>query len=167
MSNLRRYYAEGQLYFVTCVTYNRQPILVENIDLFWLAVDKFKGESPEFLMAWAILPDHFHMLLCPDRLNLSEFMQRTKLSFASNYRKRFGLKAGRTWQLRFWDHVIRDEADFKKRMDYIHDNPRKHGMTQTRESYPHSSLAKYLGDDGYQPDWEAVEGLDIEESSGE
>ncbi|MFZ1685748.1 MAG: hypothetical protein WAU88_16670 [Candidatus Zixiibacteriota bacterium] len=40
-------------------------------------------------------------------------------------------------------------------------------MTQTREAYPHSSLAQFLGDDEYQPDWVAVEGLDIEETSGE
>jgi putative transposase len=167
MSNLRRYYSEGQVYFVTCVTYNRNPILLENVDLLWLAVDKFRGDSPEFLIAWAILPDHFHMILSPDSLNLSDFMQRTKLSFASKYRKRFGLKEGRTWQLRFWDHVIRDEADFKTRLDYVHDNPRKHGLTQIRESYPYSSLAKFLGDDRYQPDWGAVARLDIEETSGE
>jgi len=33
MSNLRRYYKEGQIYFITVVTQNRLPILIDNIDL--------------------------------------------------------------------------------------------------------------------------------------
>ncbi|MCX6829982.1 MAG: hypothetical protein NT002_11995 [candidate division Zixibacteria bacterium] len=34
MSLLRRYYSPGNIYFVTVVTYDRKPILVENSDLF-------------------------------------------------------------------------------------------------------------------------------------
>ena len=30
-------------------------------------------------------------------------------------------------QHRFWEHLIRDEADFNRHIDYIHWNPVKHG----------------------------------------
>lgn len=31
------------------------------------------------------------------------------------------------WQRRFWEHVIRDEADYARHVDYVHWNPMKHG----------------------------------------
>ena len=31
------------------------------------------------------------------------------------------------WQRRFWEHAIRDDADFERHVDYIHFNPAKHG----------------------------------------
>uniref|UniRef100_UPI003703D2F1 transposase n=1 Tax=Neisseria meningitidis TaxID=487 RepID=UPI003703D2F1 len=33
----------------------------------------------------------------------------------------------RLWQKRFWEHTIRDEADFACHFDYLHFNPVKHG----------------------------------------
>ncbi|MGQ3684379.1 MAG: hypothetical protein ACUBOA_05105 [Candidatus Loosdrechtia sp.] len=30
------------------------------------------------------------------------------------------------WQRRFWEHMIRDEDDFRRHMDYLHWNPVKH-----------------------------------------
>jgi len=32
------------------------------------------------------------------------------------------------WQCRYWEHLIRDEADFRAHMDYVHINPVKHGL---------------------------------------
>jgi REP element-mobilizing transposase RayT len=33
---------------------------------------------------------------------------------------------GHKWQRRFWEHLIRDETDFRQHIDYIHWNPVKH-----------------------------------------
>jgi putative transposase len=35
------------------------------------------------------------------------------------------------WQRRFWEHVIRDDRDFEKHMDYLHFNPVKHGLVNS------------------------------------
>lgn len=32
------------------------------------------------------------------------------------------------WQRRFWEHTIRDESDFARRVDYIPFNPVKHAL---------------------------------------
>ena len=32
------------------------------------------------------------------------------------------------WQRWFWEHLIRDEEDFMRHVDYIHFNPVKHGL---------------------------------------
>jgi putative transposase len=34
---------------------------------------------------------------------------------------------GRMWQNRFWDHIIGDQEDLNRHIDYVHFNPVKHG----------------------------------------
>ena len=60
MSILKRYYSEGNTYFITNVTYDRKPVLIDNIDIFWESLNKAKLRMEFELVAWVILPDHFH-----------------------------------------------------------------------------------------------------------
>lgn len=65
MPDYRRYYLPGFPVFVTCVTHNRKPILKTEIDVNLLR-DAFSAAQAKFhfdLLAYAILPDHFHILL--------------------------------------------------------------------------------------------------------
>lgn len=165
MSNLRRYDPYGKPSFITNVTYNRQPILIENIDLFWQAVENTKTKRPFELIAWAILPEHFHLLIVPGDMPISKIMHDFKLSFSAYYRKRHGLVAGRIWQLRFWDHIIRDEKDFNRHLDYIHYNPTKHVIMKRPYDYSHTSIHKYR--EYYRPDWGVNEKIDFEGEFGE
>ena len=32
------------------------------------------------------------------------------------------------WQRRYWEHLIKDEADFAENVDYVNINPVKHGL---------------------------------------
>ncbi len=34
------------------------------------------------------------------------------------------------WRRRFWEHLIRDQADFNRHVDYVHWNPVKHGWVR-------------------------------------
>jgi len=44
------------------------------------------------------------------------------------------------WQKRFWEHMIRDEVDFNKHMNYIHFNPVKHELVRSVKDWPHSTF---------------------------
>ncbi|MFC3169401.1 REP-associated tyrosine transposase [Paracoccus fontiphilus] len=44
------------------------------------------------------------------------------------------------WQRRFWEHHIRDEADFAAHMQYCWFNPVKHGLAERPEDWPYSSF---------------------------
>jgi len=57
MKTLRRFDIRNRYYFVTVVTYNRQQLLTDDIELFWQCW-KIKK-----LHAWVILPDHFHVII--------------------------------------------------------------------------------------------------------
>jgi len=165
MSNLRRYYSSGNMYFITVVTFKRRPILRWNIDLFWLSINKMKSIYEFELIAWVVLPDHFHAVINPFDNNLSELIKRFKLSYSMNFRKRNNLKSGRIWQFRFWDHVIRNQDDFNRHIDYVHYNPVKHGLVRSPFEYEYSSIDKYS--EYYQKDWGVSEPIEFEGDFGE
>ena len=48
------------------------------------------------------------------------------------------------WQRRFWEHCIRDEADFAAHVDYCHWNPVKHGLVERAEDWPFSTVHRAI-----------------------
>lgn len=44
------------------------------------------------------------------------------------------------WQPRFWEHHIRDEADYRAHVRYRWLNPVKHGFVERPEDWAHSSV---------------------------
>jgi len=49
------------------------------------------------------------------------------------------------WQRGFWEHLIRDQQNFARHMDYTHYNPVKHVYVRCPHQWKHSSQsgAKY------------------------
>ena len=62
------------------------------------------------------------------------------------------------WQRRYWEHLIRDEADYRAHMDYVHINPVKHGLVKSVKDWPYSTFHKLVERGVYPEDW----GGDIE-----
>ena len=44
------------------------------------------------------------------------------------------------WQRRFWEHLIRDEADYARHVEYCYYNPVKHGHVSKVCDWPYSSF---------------------------
>jgi putative transposase len=57
------------------------------------------------------------------------------------------------WQHRYWEHQIRDEADFARHVDYIHYNPVRHGLARAVLDWPYSSFGRYVEAGVYASDW--------------
>ena len=140
-------------------------MLIDNIDLFWKAYEPTCGITDMNLIAWAILPDHMHMLIEPRSNNLSDLMKRLKQKFSGLYRSQYHLKSGRIWQYRYWDHIIRNQNDLNQHLDYIHYNPVKHGIVNKPHIYVHSSIHKYR--EFYPDDWGIRERFDFDGDFGE
>ncbi|BBL59767.1 hypothetical protein MKFW12EY_33800 [Methylomonas koyamae] len=60
---------------------------------------------------------------------------------------------GHKWQRRFWEHLIRDETDYRQHIDYIHWNPVKHGWVQLVKDWPYSSFHRYVKLGLYAENW--------------
>jgi putative transposase len=151
MSNLRRYDSCGKPYFITSVTHNRLPILSGNETTLLQSINDSQPRYSCTSIAWIILPDHFHLIIDINESDISQIMHYIKQSFSIKYRNQIDMSAGRFWQYRFWDHIIRNQKDFNRHVDYIHFNPIKHGLTKRPFEYQFSSIHQF--GDLYQSDW--------------
>ena len=163
MKTLRRYHRSGDICFITNVTYERSTILIKHIELFWKAFNNTKSKTPFELIAWVILPDHYHLVIDPREENISSLLQRMKMSFAASYRQAHGMRSGRVWQNRFWDHIIRDDSDLQKHIDYIHFNPVKHGLVRSPFEWSHSSVFQFYPEQDWHFDLKLAESFKGEE----
>lgn len=94
MSKLLSYFAPGNIYFVTSVTYSRAPILNEHANLFIRSIADLQNKIKFELSAWVVMPDHFHLVIDPKNCPLDQMMKRLKLSFAFKYRERLKIYNG-------------------------------------------------------------------------
>jgi len=57
------------------------------------------------------------------------------------------------WQRRYWEHAIRDDADFERHVDYIHFNPVRHGLVARVRDWSFSSFHRYVKQGRLPLDW--------------
>ena len=149
----RRLYRDGGCYFFTLVTKDRQPLFrtPETVDLLRGAFRELRKERPFEIDAAVILPDHLH---CIWRLpeGDADYSNRWK-SIKRRFTTAYGGKPGEVWQARFWEHLIRDERDWRNHMDYVHYNPVKHGHAASPLEWPYSSFRRCVTRGLYEADW--------------
>jgi putative transposase len=158
MPNFRRYYIPQSIVFITGVTRDRIPYLETktNLELFWKTLRRVQEIHPFHLLAYVILPDHFHWLMRVDEEsgNFSVVLHSIKRNYTLNFKKTHNISTHfNLWQGRFWDHIIRDERDLTNHFDYIHWNPTKHGYTPKPEDWPQSTYLHWLERGYYELGW--------------
>jgi len=57
------------------------------------------------------------------------------------------------WQKRFWEHLIRDERDYRNHMEYCWGNPVKHGFVERVVDWPFSSIHREIARGTVSPEW--------------
>ncbi|MFO7761607.1 MAG: transposase [Thermodesulfobacteriota bacterium] len=88
-------------------------------------VDRFSNllqETDTGCFAWAIIPNHFHLLLLPRRIELKQFMRRLLTGYAVTYNKRHD-RSGHVFQNRYKSIVCEEEIYLLELVRYIHLNP--------------------------------------------
>ena len=168
MPNYRRYYLPGHPVFITNVTFDRKKILTEaeNLHLLWDTLFAVKARYEFNLNAYVILPDHFHWIITipGESLNFSKIMLNFKWNYSMNYKKlNRQNREIHIWQRGFWDHIIRDEKDYRNHLDYIHWNPVKHGYVENPSEWEWSSFLEFCEKDVYLPEWGKNEPESIKE----
>jgi putative transposase len=163
MPNYRRYRVPGGTYFFTVnLLERRQDTLVRHIDVLREAVRKTRRERPFHIDAWVVLPDHMHCVwtLPPGDDDFSNRWKSIKIRFVqaiprTERRSSVRISKGERgiWQRRFWEHVIRDEADYEHHVNYVHWNPVKHGLAKTVADWPYSTFHRYVREGILPTDW--------------
>lgn len=166
MSDYRRAYLKGGTFFFTVVTYKRYPIFKEDaaIDLLRECFQTTMASYPFRTDAIVVLPDHLHTIwTLPDNdPDFSIRWKRIKGTLCRHYRgcstediseSMRRKKEKGVWHRRFWEHMIRDQADFNRLCDYIHYNPVKHGLVSSPLEWKNSSFKKFADEGLYHRDW--------------
>ena len=109
---------------------------VEEIDRLRKSYRTVQESLPFETVAVCVLPDHIHCIwaLPEGDADFSTRWSLIKSGFSRGLdpsRSRSASKVVKRekgiWQRRYWEHVIRDDADLERHVDYIHFNPVKHG----------------------------------------
>jgi putative transposase len=180
--NLKRYYGAGDLHFITCSCYRRQPLLgtAQRRDLFLTVLEQVRRRYQFVVVGYVVMPEHFHLLLSePQERTPSTAMQALKLGFArrviaetqrlavahdptSRKAREVGhpqVPAQHIWQKRFYDFNVWTEHKRIEKLRYMHRNPVKRGLVETPELWRWSSFRAYaMGEPGPVKvnDWEVL-----------
>ncbi|HEX9111373.1 MAG TPA: transposase [Terriglobales bacterium] len=91
------------------------------------------------LQAWCVMPNHVHILfqLFPGE-KLSSVLHSWKSFTAKKCSDLLGT-SGAFWQKEYYDHLVRNEGDLRRIVQYIVENPAKAGLRDWRWVWAHES----------------------------
>lgn len=166
MRTYKRLRIDGGCYFFTVNLAVRRgnDLLIREIEALRTAFRETRATHPFEIEAMVVLPEHLHTIwqLPPGdcdfatrwRLIKSRFSRRvTRAEFVSPSRERKGERG--IWQRRYWEHLIRNDDDYARHVDYIHYNPVKHGHCSQPANWPYSSFARWVEKGACPMDWAA------------
>ena len=172
MPQYRRAKIEGSIFFFTVGLADRkQNLLVDEIERLRRSYRLAQQRRPFETVAICVLPDHLHALwaLPAGDADYSTRWSLIKSGFSRGLDPAISRSASKVtkrekgiWQRRYWEHVIRDDADLERHADYIHFNPVKHGYVPRVSDWPYSSFHGYVARGLLPADW----GGDIREVAG-
>ena len=136
-------YSQIGYYFITICTYEKKhffgSINSEKMDMSKygvIAEIKLKQASKVYdcisLIDYVIMPNHIHFILAIEEnkiVNISRIVKGYKEAVT----KDVGFKI---WQKSFYDHVIRNEADYLRIRQYIDENILKWNLDEYNENGP-------------------------------
>ena len=164
MPSYRRAWHPGGTYFFTVNLLQRHgnDLLTRHAGLLRKVVRSVQSRHPFRIHGWVVLPEHLHCVieLPPDDTDFATRWRLIKMEFSKGLPKTERLSKVRAargergiWQRRYWEHLIRDDADMQAHMDYVHFNPVKHGLVRRVADWPISTFHELVKQEIYPPDW--------------
>jgi putative transposase len=158
----------GHTFFFTLVSFDRRPILCHPKirDSLRIAIQNLRQSHPFSIDGWVLLPDHLHCIwTLPEgdsdfstrwsliKRSVSRFSPEVALDPDARDASAKKHRESTIWQRRFWEHLIRDDIDFERHLDYIHFNPVRHGYAGRAIDWPYTTIHRYVKDGIYPSDW--------------
>ena len=160
MLRYRRHFETGQTVFLTMVTSNRRAWLAGD-GIRTLVLDALRETRPRYPFVYyghVLLDDHMHMLITPhESAEVASLVGSFKRAVKAKLPPRTAWPDARLWQRRYHDHIIRDEEDFARHLDYLHFNPVKHGLATDAATWRWSSFAAWQARGVYPAGWGRIE----------
>jgi putative transposase len=156
----KRYDIEGDAHCLTFSCYRRLPLFQKERSCRWMldALKLGRDQGKFHLWAYVIMPEHVHIVLLPQPdFKISEILTTLKQSVSKRaliwiqrYSRDFlpqledlqpnGKRAHRFWQRGGgYDRNLRTLADIYEKIEYVHNNPVRRGLTKYARDWPWSS----------------------------
>ena len=135
---------EAGAFIVTAGTYLkahhfRRPLLLDFLQTtLFSEAERFGWQ----LQAWALFSNHYHFVaLSPrDAGTLKDLLRRLHSLTAREANRVNGSSGKQVWH-QYWDTHLTYERSYYARLNYVHENPCRHGLVTVASSYPWCSAA--------------------------
>lgn len=139
--------ADNIIYHVINRGNGRQEIFHKDKDYeaFLKLMNEAKRRYSVKLFAYCLMPNHFHMVLMPERgRELSRWMQWLMTSHVRRYHKHYG-SSGHVWQGRFKSFMVQEDVHLLMVLRYIEGNPVRAKMVSSAKEWKWSSHGEVIG----------------------
>ena len=141
--------APGTLHHVMLRGLDRRRIVVDDQDraAFLARLGVVATATRTTVYAWALLPNHAHLLLRSGPFGLPQFMRRLLTGYAISFNRRHQ-RLGHLFQNRYKSIVVEEDPYFRELVRYIHLNPLRARLVRDLpqlDRYPWCGHAGVLG----------------------
>jgi len=141
MPRVVRGLADKFIYHITNRGNGRQEVFHKDKDYeaFIDIMKEAKARYPVKIFAYCLMPNHFHMVLMPERGDeLSRWMQWLMTSHVRRYHRHYG-SSGHIWQGRFKSFIIQRDEHLLMVLRYVEGNPKRAGLVGSAKEWTWSS----------------------------
>jgi putative transposase len=138
----------GTFFFTVRLLDPASTLLTEHVSAFGEAIRHARTKKPFHVDAWVVLPDHAHSIwtLPPGDTDCASRWRAVKIAFSKALHKASAAQAGHgaIWARHFQQRAIADDAEYGTLIDYVHNNPMRHGLCRQAGEWPWSSLHRFV-----------------------
>ncbi|WP_224962177.1 transposase [Geomonas subterranea] len=147
MPRIARGLSDGFLFHVLNRGNARQEVFHKNGDYysFLMLIEEAVGEFDIGVLAYCLMPNHFHFLINPGKAQtLGKFMQWLLTSHVRRYHQHYGT-CGHVWQGRYKSFIVQEDDHLLTVMRYIEGNPVRANLVKSSKNWKWSSHVERLG----------------------
>ena len=124
--------APGALHHIICRGIERREIFRDGADRnnFVERFGRLVSETKTVCYAWALLPNHFHLLLKTGNLPIATVMRRLLTGYAVTFNRRHH-RTGHLFQNRYKSILCQEDSYLLELVRYIHLNPLRTGLVNS------------------------------------
>ena len=141
--------APGCLHHIICRGIERRKVFRDDTDRnrFVERLGKVLSSTETSCYAWALIPNHFHLLLETGRVPIAAVMRRLLTGYAVTFNRRHR-RSGRLFQNRYKSILCQEDAYLLELVRYIHLNPIRARLVENLKAlnkYPYSGHSAIMG----------------------
>jgi REP-associated tyrosine transposase len=128
-------------YYITASAYMHQNLFqrAESAEHLLATLFRYRDKNEYMLHEFVIMPNHIHLLLSvDDGRRAGRAVQMVKGGFSHDMGQT-GSKLKAIWQPSYYEHRVRDAAEYARIRNYVRENPVRRRLVEVAENYPYSS----------------------------